>query len=455
MDRSPTYCERYHKSVSRVFTQTISITGKAIHNEWVNSSRSGGSLRNLRQSNSLHVLDLLASQGPMHRAEMARRANISRTTVTTITRDLMERGVLVELTERADGGDEVDGRAGDQLAFSPEAGWIGGMSQVLDRICVRITDLMGQEVASADGPIGAKDDWTIRAEAAVYLLDRALKEAGGERDHLLGVGIGLPGQINPVDGIVHGALADQPWHGINAREEMGRRLGVPVFIDNNVRLETIAEAKWGAGQGITDLMYVSLSSGIAAGFLFGGELYRGSVGGAGELGHTSVDVNGPACRCGNRGCLVLVAGSPAILSRLAPILGPSASMNDVLAASAAGDRSARNVLAEAGTMAGRLLASVCNLLNPQRIVVGGQTSLAGAVLLDPLHESITRYALTPSAALEVVASDLGGGPEAGAAGGAALALSKLTTSPDMLDRLLNGSEAKSGNGRRRMAPAVS
>ncbi|MDQ0634204.1 putative NBD/HSP70 family sugar kinase/putative transcriptional regulator [Arthrobacter pascens] len=441
LDKSPTHCERSHESVSRLFTQALFIDSDVRHNGEVNSSRTGGSLRNLRQSNSLHVLDLLASQGPMHRAEMARRANISRTTVTTITRDLMERGVLVELSERAEGGEEVDGRAGDQLAFNPDAGWIAGMSQVLDRICVRITDLMGNEVASADGAIGAKDDWRFRAEAAVYLLDRALKEGGGDRDDLLGVGIGLPGQINPVDGIVHGALADQPWHGINARQEMNRRLGLPVFIENNVRLETIAEAKWGAGQGISDLMYVNMSSGIAAGFLFGGELYRGSVGGAGELGHTSVDVNGPACRCGNRGCLVLVAGAPAILSRLTPTLGPAATMNDVLAANAAGDRSAQNVLAEAGTMVGRLLASMCNLLNPQRIVVGGQTSLAGAVVLDPLREGITRYALTPSAALEVVASDLGGGPEAGAAGGAALALSMLTSSPEMLSRLLDGRKA--------------
>lgn len=378
----------------------------------------------------------------MHRAEMARRLGISRTTITTITRDLMERGVLVELSERADGGDEIDGRAGDQLAFPAMAGWIAGMSQVLDRICVRITDLMGNEVSSAEGPIGAKDEWQLRAEAAVYLLDRALKEGGGDRSDLLGVGIGLPGQINPVDGIVHGALADQPWHGINARQEMNRRLELPVFIENNVRLEAIAEAKWGAGQGIRDLMYVSMSSGIAAGFLFGGELYRGSVGGAGELGHVSIDVNGAACRCGNRGCLVLVAGAPAILSRLEATLGPSATMNDVLAANAAGDRPAQNVLAEAGSTVGRLLASMCNLLNPQRIVVGGQTSLAGAVVLDPLRESIIRYALTPSAALEVVASDLGGGPEAGAAGGAALALSKLTSSPEMLARLLQGSRAQ-------------
>jgi predicted NBD/HSP70 family sugar kinase len=375
---------------------------------------------------------------------MARRLSISRTTITTITRDLMERGILVELSERADGGDDIDGRAGDQLAFNPLAGWIAGMSQVLDRICVTVTDLMGQEVSSASGPVGAKDDWTIRAEAAADLLDRALKDGGGERSDLLGVGIGLPGQINPVDGIVHGALADQPWHGINARKEMGRRLDAPVFIENNVRLETIAEAKWGAGQGIRDLMYVNMSSGIAAGFLFGGELYRGSVGGAGELGHVSIDVNGSACRCGNRGCLVLVAGTPAILGRLAATLGPTATMNDVLAANAAGDRSTQNVLAEAGSMVGRVLASMCNLLNPQRIVVGGQTSLAGAVILDPLRESITRYALTPSATLEVVASSLGGGPEAGAAGGAALALSKLTTSPDMLARLLGGSRALQG-----------
>ncbi len=112
-------------------------------------------------------------------------------------------------------------------------------------------------------------------------------------------------------------------------------------------------------------------------------------------------------------------------------------MDDVLAANAAGDRSVQNVLSEAGSVVGRLLASMCNLLNPQRIVVGGQTSLAGAVVLDPLRESINRYALTPSAALEVVVSDLGGGPEAGAAGGAAMALSMLTTSPEMFSRLVD------------------
>lgn len=376
----------------------------------------------------------------MHRAEMARRANISRTTITTITRDLVERGVLAEQPDRAN-GKEIDGRAGEQLAFSPKAGWIAGISQILDRICVRITDLMGQEVSSTDGPVGATDGWRVRAEAAVDLLDSALRKGGGDRGDLLGVGIGLPGQINPVDGIVHGALADQPWNGINARAEMNRRLGIPVFIENNVRLETIAEAKWGAAQGIQDLMYVNMSSGIAAGFLFGSELFRGALGGAGELGHVSIDVNGPACRCGNRGCLVLFAGAPAILRRLEATLGPSATMSEVLAASASGDRASQNVLAEAGSMVGRLLASMCNLLNPQRIVVGGQTSLAGPVILDPIRDNITRFALTPSASLDVVASALGGGPEAGAAGGAALALSKLTTSPQMLSRLLDYTRA--------------
>ncbi|MBT2513696.1 ROK family protein [Arthrobacter sp. ISL-30] len=403
----------------------------------MNSVSTGGSLHDLRHSNAIRVLDLIAEHGPMHRAEIARRAKISRTTITTITRDLVSRGILTEITHRPD-SQEIDGRAGDQLAFSPDAGWVAGISQVLDRICVRVTDLMGEEVAATEAPIGAKDDWRTRADAATELLAAALEKGGGTRGDLLGVGIGLPGQINPSDGIVHGALADQPWHGINARKEMGKRLGVPVFIENNVRLETIAEAKWGAGRRIHNLMYVNMSSGIAAGFLFGRELYRGAVGGAGELGHVSIDINGPACRCGNRGCVVLFAGAPAILNRLTATMGESVTMTDVLNAVATRNRAAENVLAEAGTMLGRLLASMCNLLNPERIVVGGQTSLAGAIVLDPIRENVSRYALTPSSALDVVASELGGGPEAGAAGGTALALSKLTTSHQMLERLFNG-----------------
>jgi predicted NBD/HSP70 family sugar kinase len=404
-----------------------------MHTDEVRTRRLGGSLRDLRLANAGAVVEAIATSGPLHRAEIARRLDVSRSTMTTVTRELIQLGVLQEVPP--DNTDATDGRAGDRLALVPHAGWTAGMSQVLDQIAVCVSDLTGNVLASSTRRIGPTDPWQVRARISVEVLDEALESAGGRREQLLGIGIGLPGQIDPREGIVHGALPDQPWNGINARAEMASRLRMPLFIENNVRLEAVAEARWGAARDRRNVLYVNLSSGLAAGILIDGQLHRGAAGGAGELGHMSVDVNGPPCRCGNRGCAVIYAGSRAIVADLRQALGPDIGMDDVLQSAAAGHRAARTVLADAGVVVGRLLASVCNLLSPELVVIGGETAKAGEILLTPLRRAIEERALAPGGVPDVIASDLGG-PEAGAAGGAALVLAQLATAPGMLEHLL-------------------
>lgn len=397
--------------------------------------RSGGSLRTLRLSNAAAVLASVAEGGPAHRAEIARRVGLSRTTVTTIVRELLERGVLVESTD-AERGQEVDGRAGGHLVLSSNAAWAGGVSLTLDSVAARVHDLAGTELSSSQIAMAPTETWERRAELATEALDDAIARAGGDRGRLLAVGFGLPGQIDPNDGVVHGALDDQPWHGVNALDEMSSRLGVPVLVDNNVRLETLAERQWGAG-GASTMLYVNISSGLAIGIVVAGQLYRGGSGGAGEFGHMSIDINGPACRCGNRGCLVLYAGGPALLQRLKDVLGSSARLADIVAASQAGNRAVQNVLADVGAVVGRELASVCNLLNPDLVVVGGETSSAGDVIIEPLREALVRHTLAPRGAPEVVASRLPAGAQAGALGAIALVLESVSSSQPALERLLD------------------
>ncbi|MFI2037136.1 ROK family protein [Streptomyces bottropensis] len=395
----------------------------------------GGSLRTLRLSNAAAVLRTVAEAGPLHRAEIARRVELSRTTVTTITRELIEGGVLVESLDD-NRGPEVDGRAGGHLMLTPTAAWAGGVNMTLDGVAARVHDLAGGELGTAQRELAPTDDGERRAELATEALDEALERADGHRDRLLAVGVGLPGQIDPSEGVVHGALDDQPWHGMNALDVMSNRLGVPVLVENNVRLETLAECRWGDARDVENLIYVHISSGLAIGIVIAGQLYRGADGGAGEFGHVSIDIEGPACRCGNRGCLVLKAGGSAVGRRLRDVLGDSAKLSDIVAASAAGNRAVRNVLRDVGGVVGRELASICNLLNPELVVVGGQTASAGDVLLEPLREGLVRHTLAPRGAPKVVPSLLPAGADAGAWGAVALVLASVHSSPTALERLL-------------------
>ncbi|RXZ70314.1 ROK family protein [Agromyces albus] len=307
----------------------------------------------------------------------------------------------------------------------------------LDGVAARVHDLAGAELSTAQRLLAPGDDWRRRAELAASALDEALTTAGGDRGRLLAVGFGLPGQIDPSDGVVFGALADQPWHGVNALEEMSARLGVPVLLENNVRLETLAERRWGAARDAANVLYVNISSGLAVGIVVEGMLYRGAVGGAGEFGHVSIDINGPACRCGNRGCLVLYAGGPALRHRLRDVIGEGGRLADIVSAARSGNRAVGNVLADVGVVVGRELASVCNLLNPELVVVGGETASSGNVLLEPLRESLVRHTLAPRGAPQVVASQLPDGANAGALGGIALVLEGVSSSPAALERLLD------------------
>ncbi|WP_198667724.1 ROK family transcriptional regulator [Glycomyces dulcitolivorans] len=380
---------------------------------------SSGSLQSLRRANQERLLTLLLRKGPVHRAELARLADLSRTTVSTIVADLMARGLVVESRGAGPGS---DGRAKETLVVNPAAAVALGMDFTFDHVWVHLSDLGHNEIAGAGQAVDVDLGWAERIDVAADLLDRLIEANGLDRARIVGAGIGLPGPIEKSTGIVSTSLPGQPWSHVHAADEFAQRLRLPVAIENNTRLEAVAESYSGAGRGVRDLLYVGLSSGIAAGLILDGRVFRGAVGAAGELGHTSVNVDGPACPCGNRGCLVLHAGIPAVLAALRPHLGAKATVEDVLAAAAAGDRACEGVLADVGQMTGRVLASLCNLLNPERIVIGGELARAGEVLLEPLRTAIRRYALTLVREVDVVPAALDLGAKAGAVGGAALVL---------------------------------
>jgi predicted NBD/HSP70 family sugar kinase len=197
------------------------------------------------------------------------------------------------------------------------------------------------------------------------------------------------------------------WVGVDAAAELEQRFGVPVYVDNDANLGALAEWVLGAGRGAEDLAYLMLSSGIGAGLILGGRLYRGANGTAGEIGHVLVDDQGPLCRCGNRGCLETYAGAHALIELLGRAHG-ALDVQAMVELASAGDPACQRVVADAGRTVGVAMAALCNQFNPERVVVGGELAGTGDLLLEPLRDAVRRYALPAAAeAVTIVAGELG------------------------------------------------
>lgn len=355
-------------------------------------SSSGGSLTGLRRNNRRQVLEVLRYRGTTSRAEIAKQTGLSTTTVSTLVSDLLEQGVIVELADRrgpATGG----GRPARLLGFNPAGGGVVGVHLAHDHIRVGVTDLAGDVVAQTVGGLDVDHDpgpaIDFAARAALTLID----EAGLCRSGIVGLGIAVSAPVAAAAQAITSTRILPEWRGIDIAAEMAARTGLRVKLGNDANLGAIAEHRFGVAQNIDDFVYVMLSDGVGAGLVFGGQLYQGALGGAGELGHVPVVPDGYVCRCGSRGCLETVAGAPALAAAMTLTRGRGATLADVVSSAAEGDEGARRVLADAGRAVGRALLPICTVLDPALVVIGGECA-ASPALLAAVREQLAR-GMTP------------------------------------------------------------
>jgi len=360
-----------------------------------------------RQASRRRVIAALREAGPLSRAELARRTALSRATISSIIAELRDAALVVEGDRPADGERDARGRPASVVRLDPTAGAALGIDFGKRHVRVALADLGHQVLAERTAEIDSDHPAEEGMALAVTLVDDVLAEGGVEASAVVGVGMGLPGPVNAASGRLGSSTILPGWVGVEAHEAMSRRLGLEVQVDNDANLGALAEWTWGAARGCANAAYLKVATGIGAGLIVDGRPFRGAGGTAGEIGHTIVDPAGPVCRCGNRGCLETLVGGPALLALLEPALGP-VTMREVLERAVAGDQACRRVIADAGTAIGGAAANLCNLFNPERIVVGGDLGAAGELLLHPLRDALARAAI-PSAAsdVDVVAGVLG------------------------------------------------
>ena len=304
-------------------------------------SSDSGSLRSLRELNRGRVIDALRDRGRASRAEIARATGLSRSTVSSIVSDLIDSGLL---SEQRDALGVAHGEAGGRppvlLSLDPSAGLAVGIDFGHTHLRVAVSDLSHEVLAETRRELDVDHSADQGLDAAAELVDQVLEEGKVDRNGVLGVGMGLPGPIDRSTRTVGSSSILPGWVGVDAAAEMGRRLRLPVHVENDANLGALAEYVWGSGRGHSDVIYIKLSSGVGAGLLLGGRLHEGAGGTAGEIGHTPAQQGTAICRCGSRGCLETVASARAIAEQLGASRGEPVSTQELLRLTAEGDPAA-------------------------------------------------------------------------------------------------------------------
>jgi predicted NBD/HSP70 family sugar kinase len=360
------------------------------------------------------IVSALVQAGALSRAELARRTALAASTVTSVVSELQADGLLVEpATPAHPPARSTIGRPPILIGLHRRAGIAAGIDFGKRHVRVVLSDLAHTILAERHQ---ALEDDLPAAEAialAGHLLDQARAEAGVEHAEIVGVGMGLPGPIRLPSGELGDFTILPGWVGVHAAQAVGDALGHAVVVGNDANVGALAEWMWGAGRGADPIAYVKAATGVGAGFVIDGKPFLGAGGTAGEIGHTVIDPHGPICRCGNRGCLETLAGAPAVLAALHKIHGEELTLADAIAHARQGDVGCRRAIADAGVAIGTAVATLCNLFNPRRIVVGGDLGAAGDLLLEPLRESLRRGAIRSAAEdVEIVQGALGERAEA-------------------------------------------
>ena len=348
-----------------------------------------------RRTNVRLVLRTIYDGGPISRAEVARATGLTRTTVSGVVDDLLDDG----LTEEIGLGRSTGGKAPMMLRVPPDARHLIGIDVDVDgdRLRGAVIDLRGDihhrssyELPDSDG------------KAALDILDTLVDDLVAAAEHpLLGIGVGTPGLVETASGVVRRAVG-LDWRDVALGERIAKRTALPAMILNDSQAVAMAEWMFGRHDASADMVVVKLGKGIGAGIVLDGQLRQGGSSGAGEIGHSRVLDGGPACRCGNSGCLETVASARAVIeraTRLSATRGDSrlaeapVTHTSLVTAFREADPLAREIVLDAAIPLGRILGAVVGTLDIRDIVLVGQMTAYGEPYLDAIRAEFARSAL--------------------------------------------------------------
>lgn len=349
------------------------------------SSRNTGSQRALRSRNERSVLETLMRSGPQTQAQLSTSTGLSPATVSNIVRELVAHNRVERRSVTTSGRRAIQVRA---VADGRVAVGVAIGRRHL-RVMLMGTDYREEAFHEEDLPV-QHGVAAIVARASDLVGDLLAKHNLGS-DDVIGTGVAVPAPIDPTTNNVVEPRILPEWSGLDLVALMSGTMPAPLIIDNDANLGALAHLHDADSSKSSSLIYVKLSDGIGAGLIIDGQIIRGYRGGAGEIGHVSLDSWGAYCPCGNRGCLETFSSIPAIRQAVAHTLGMSTEPELEEIRKRSTDPIVTRILDDAGRSIGRAVAMLATVFNPGRIVVGGPLTELGEVIFNPLTQEAMRH----------------------------------------------------------------
>ncbi|GAB2979769.1 ROK family transcriptional regulator [Saccharothrix stipae] len=380
----------------------------------MSSATGGGQQPRVVSGRQSELLALLRDEGAMSRVALGERLALPRAKLTAELARLIDVGLVQVGGPAASRG----GRRSTLVHLADDLRVLG-VDVGATSVTVAVTDGRCEVLESRSEDCDVRSGPAQVLSRVAELADVVYAKASGR---LIGAGIGLPGPVSFRDGMPVAPPIMPGWDRYPVRDELAGRWGCPVTVDNDVNAMALGERHAGVARSLEDLIFVKVGTGIGCGIVLGGRVYRGVAGTAGDIGHIRLDDFGPACACGEVGCLEAYFGGSALardattLARsgrsvaLATALHDKGALTaaDVGTAAAAGDFAAANLVREGGRRLGHVVASLVSFLNPGMVVIGGGVSGLGHSLLAEVRSAVYRRSLPLATGnLPIVLSELG------------------------------------------------
>lgn len=360
---------------------------------------------NVKSFNKHAALDLIRFSGTgMSRTDLADRMGLTRAAVSLIVKELLESKVVQEAESRS----APSGRPPIVLEVDPDCGLVGAIDMGATHMSIALADFTGRIHQESEFPFDIKDGPEVCLTKASQNLQKMLEGQGLSTASLSAIGIGVPGPVITDAGMVVAPPIMPGWDRYPIRTSLEKMWKRPITLNNDAELGALGEWAYGAGRGEKNIAYIKVGSGVGAGLILNKQIYGGTMGAAGEIGHLTIDENGPLCNCGNRGCLEAFAGGHAIARQgqalaksgkrtlLAEIPHDKINAYEVAEAARRGDLQAQEILRRAGTYIGIAIAGLINLFNPSVVIIGGGVAQVGDIMTVPIRQAVRERAMRAS-----------------------------------------------------------
>lgn len=341
-----------------------------------------GNAELIKTVNTSIILDIIRKNKYISRVKIANISKLNPSTVSNLTGELIKVGILKEVGT----GISQKGRRPIQLSLNPDGPCIIGVEVIGDRIVALIVNMEAKIIAKAMLNINSVTDGEAVVKKIIKTVHKVIKKSGKHKNEIKGIGMGITGLIDPEAGIAKFS-PNIDWKNTPIKKSMEEEFEIQTFVDNDVKAMALGESRFGSAKEVRNLICINIGKGLGSGIIINREIHRGANWIAGEIGHISIDLNGPRCTCGNRGCLEIFAsgrgmisraleaieeGSKTLIAQLVSNRLDKITPKTIFEAADMEDKLANQIIKEAGRYLGVAIANIINTFDPEVVILGGE-----------------------------------------------------------------------------------